>query len=343
MAENKMLSNYLILFMIFIILGGCASTINLPDVKSTLSPYFAEDKYKRVAVYVNNNRNDDLRHVEEEFIKALIKKGYSVPARSDLDLVLQEQNLQTGKITDNSAVTLGKLINVQSIIVVTLNEKEPKVSARMIDIENGEIVWIGNTSSGPYYFARARYLAKTIPPAEDPNNTFNESWDYSKAEGYHRLSFNPKDIETMLIQIKGYADKDTKQRIENAIISKLMENGYRVPSRSDLEAIIREHNFNLSKMSDKALTQIGKLLNSKSMIVVWMGKVGQIRSIKRSRGYHYEYGCTSTVRIIDLEKSEIVWTGSLFAQEIRTKKKRDTIYDTLTIRLVKSGLIPSRK
>ena len=55
------------------------------------------------------------------------------------------------------------------------------------------------------------------------------------------------------------------------------------------------------------------------------------------------YGSTCTIRAIDLEKSTIVWSGTLFANGWYGRNdKKDGLYDQLSKRLMESGLIPKK-
>ena len=59
--------------------------------------------------------------VEDEFVKVLIQKGYSLVSRSDIKLVVVEQQFQKSGLTDDNAVAMGKLLNVPAVMVVRIN------------------------------------------------------------------------------------------------------------------------------------------------------------------------------------------------------------------------------
>lgn len=360
MNKNMLFLNAIL--FILIVIAGCTPIVTQPNVKSTITPNFNNDKYKSVAVYVNDNENDRYRHIEEEFIKAMISKGYDIPARSDLSSIIKEQDFQNSNISDSSAAKLGKLIDVHAIVIVSVNfierydsvkrrvVKESEISARMIDVENGEILWIGKSTSGPYRFVKARYLAKSMPPSESPllEVKADKEWDLN-VHGKYEKSFNWKEIDKIIIQIKGLEnDKSTNHLAENEIITKLMENGYRVPTRSDLNAIFKEHDFNANMLSDKALSQIGKLTNTKALMVVWTGRIDKFDSYENedSRGRRYtvyKYGIPSSVRIVDLENSKVVWSGTFFFAEWGSKEWEESeFYQKFITGLVSSGLIPKK-
>jgi len=156
-------------------------------------------------------------------------------------------------------------------------------------------------------------------------------------------SFDWSNVTKMIVQVKGLEKKEAC-KIEDELIAKLMENGYRVPSRSNVEAIIAEQNFNTSMLSAQALTSLGKLSNTNTMMIVWMGEINKIGddSITVMNKKQYHYGSTCAIRVVDLEKSNIIWSGSLFADGWYTGSDSKKLYNELTTRLVASGLIPKK-
>ena len=107
--------------------------------------------------------------VEDAFLTSLLAKGYTAPTRSDLDRVLKEQNLQRSGITEKSAARVGKILNVPAVMIVSVTEVSVEarkavpgagkkggpglafevkgaVSARLIKVETGEVLWIGSHS-----------------------------------------------------------------------------------------------------------------------------------------------------------------------------------------------------
>ncbi|MBY0277839.1 penicillin-binding protein activator LpoB [Candidatus Binatia bacterium] len=116
------------------------------------------------------------RSVEDEFIRALLSKGYTVASRSDVDALLDEVKFQQRSgFTDRDAAKLGKALNVPAVLIVTIGdvgttsrkvrvfgERSPQrvdftratVGARLVDVERAEILWTGS-SNGEYATERA--------------------------------------------------------------------------------------------------------------------------------------------------------------------------------------------
>jgi hypothetical protein len=127
-----------------------------------------------------------LRRMEDSFTMEIIQKGYSVVSRSDVQRVLQEVNFQRNSgLTDSgdrTAAKIGKILNVPAIVLVGVNNvgehehytpassgytrrkdgqvsaysygpssimiSSAAVSARLIDVQTTDVLWIGQASSG---------------------------------------------------------------------------------------------------------------------------------------------------------------------------------------------------
>lgn len=86
----------------------------------------------------------DVLILNNRFQSELVKSGdYIVLERQMINDVLKEQGFQqTGCVTSECAVEVGKLLGVDKIIVGTIGRLESllTISVRMIDIETGEII-----------------------------------------------------------------------------------------------------------------------------------------------------------------------------------------------------------
>jgi hypothetical protein len=164
-----------------VMLVGCATP------RSVTSANFSPEKYGRVAVIAiaeQPNVNPGLlRRMEDEFTMEIINKGYSVVSRSDVQRVVQEMKFQNDSgLTDGRAAKLGKILNVPGIVLVGVNnvgEREKiipassgyyrdkkgrvsayssdadsmiissaAVSARLIDVQTTDVLWVGQASGG---------------------------------------------------------------------------------------------------------------------------------------------------------------------------------------------------
>ena len=105
-------------------------------------------------------QTDQQRLVEDEFVQALLAKGYSVASRSDVEAIVKEQRFQRSGLTEGDAAAIGKMLNVPAVLVVRVTEASaqnvmaPKtrryvtevratMGARLIGVESGSVWWIG--------------------------------------------------------------------------------------------------------------------------------------------------------------------------------------------------------
>jgi len=184
---GKLLS---ILGLSSVVLAGCAGidmdnlvkalTPKPPEANAQLSPSFHSAGIAKVAVFVEEPREfrglrPAMRTVEDNFIGALMAKGYAIASRSDMDVIMKEMHFQNAGMTDVDAAKLGKMLNVSAVLVVSAtdyqvsrvntpsylrpkknsNEPPPEpeyetragIGARLISVQQGEILWVGRYSA----------------------------------------------------------------------------------------------------------------------------------------------------------------------------------------------------
>jgi PBP1b-binding outer membrane lipoprotein LpoB len=79
----------------------------------------------------------------------LLGKGYSVIERERIDTILEEQKFQRSDITTtNGAARAGHVLNIPAAVMTDIQVKRDRVdmTMKMVDVETGEIVWIGQTT-----------------------------------------------------------------------------------------------------------------------------------------------------------------------------------------------------
>ncbi len=96
------------------------------------------------------------------FTMELMKRGYAVIERSKVQSVLKEQEFQASEITtDEGAARAGKVHNVPAVMLINVPKYKSKMemSAKLIDVEDATILWIGtgtgNTGKGLATFVGA--------------------------------------------------------------------------------------------------------------------------------------------------------------------------------------------
>lgn len=155
------------------LIAACTTTYDPLMPRVTTSPRFSPQVYDRIAIYVENNNDNRrsynrgasgaLREVEDEFMRAVIENGYTLAARSDLDQILREQELQQSSYTETAIAQRARAINVSAVIIVSINgqtttrftpalyqrgvnyyRSEASISARMISAELAQVVWLSS-------------------------------------------------------------------------------------------------------------------------------------------------------------------------------------------------------
>ncbi|MBN1361889.1 MAG: DUF799 family lipoprotein [Sedimentisphaerales bacterium] len=88
--------------------------------------------------------------VAEFFTMELFQKGYRVMARSEMKQILEEQEFQASAITTNEdAARAGRVLNVPAVLLVSIpkyGSEKMEMSAKLVDVETGEILWLGSGS-----------------------------------------------------------------------------------------------------------------------------------------------------------------------------------------------------
>ncbi|MGE5295862.1 MAG: hypothetical protein ACM3VT_13635 [Solirubrobacterales bacterium] len=81
----------------------------------------------------------------------LMKKGYMFIERKDVKAILKEQEFQASDLTtDVGAAKAGQILNVPAVMMIDIPKfkgEKMEMSAKLIDVENGTILWMG-TGSG---------------------------------------------------------------------------------------------------------------------------------------------------------------------------------------------------
>ncbi|MHC4574547.1 MAG: glycine zipper 2TM domain-containing protein [Planctomycetota bacterium] len=83
------------------------------------------------------------------FVGELLKKGYAPVERAQVQSILEEQKFQSSDITtQEGAARAGRILNVPAILVVSVPKfkEEMSLTAKIVDVEDGSILWLGSGS-----------------------------------------------------------------------------------------------------------------------------------------------------------------------------------------------------
>jgi hypothetical protein len=131
-----------------LVVGGCAT--GKGESYSLAGFNFAELDKVAILEVTGAVEGDTVKNQIGTFFEMeLIKRGYSPIERSQVQALLKEQEFQASDITSNTgAAEAGKVLNVPAVMLINIPkyEEEMSMTAKMVDVEDARILWIGNGS-----------------------------------------------------------------------------------------------------------------------------------------------------------------------------------------------------
>jgi hypothetical protein len=335
--------------------------------KATPAANFKPAELKKLAVIVTAgdsivipkggpNLTNLQRLVEDAFLECLLAKGYTLAARSDVGSVLQEKSFQESG-ESKQAAAVGKLLNVPAVLLVRVTdlsgEKQPKnplttlratLSARLVDVENAEMLWNGtHTLSGPMnsWAGAGKVLQRT---AVELVEAFP---DKAKPVAVRPRLIDPKDVpklavvtvsgaQPMIVKGKKQAPEqsDLDRQVEDMFAQVLNEKGYKLVTRSDLKALIQEQAFQMSGLTDDNAVKVGKFLKVPLILLV-----GVTESTSETVAGAIPYGKTTKqtstlfaragvgARLVDVATGEVRWVHAEY--EVKQVDGKGGVVDLL--------------
>ncbi len=131
-----------------LIVGGCASGKG----ESYLRADYDFSKVTKIAVVeVSGAVHGEAvkNQIGDFFSMELMKKGYTPVERAQVQALLKEQKFQASDVTtDEDAAKAGKILNVPAVMLVNIPtyKEEMNMTAKIIDVQDGSILWIGSGS-----------------------------------------------------------------------------------------------------------------------------------------------------------------------------------------------------
>ncbi len=131
-----------------LVAGGCATGKGESQVRAD----YDFGKLTKIAVIeVTGSVHGDAvkNQISDFFAMELMKKGYTAVERAQVQALLKEQKFQASDVaSDEGAAKAGKVLNVPAVMLVNIPtyKEEMNMTAKMIDVEDGSILWIGSGS-----------------------------------------------------------------------------------------------------------------------------------------------------------------------------------------------------
>jgi hypothetical protein len=179
-----------------------------PKTLTKLAVILAGEQQQRPLSRQPAQQSDQQRLVEDEFVQALMQKGYRLVSRSDIQALAQEQQFQRSGLTESNAVAVGKLLNIPAVLVVRItdfgtdSQRDPRnggrpvtvaratIGARLVNVETGLIWWTRSHTasdavadrggSGEVLAAAAKNVAESFPPVKEAAAPSNAGRDDPK-------------------------------------------------------------------------------------------------------------------------------------------------------------------
>ncbi len=87
--------------------------------------------------------------ISDFFVMELLKKGYAPIERAQVHALLKEHEFQASDLTSSEgAARAGRILNVPTVLIVNIPrfKEEINMTAKIIDVEDGSILWMGSGS-----------------------------------------------------------------------------------------------------------------------------------------------------------------------------------------------------
>jgi hypothetical protein len=142
----KIVVNVLIIAVLFI--GGCSS--GRAESHSRAGYNFSMiDKVAIVAVEGAVKSEPAKNQIADLFAMEFLKKGYAPVDWAYVKALLEEQELQASELTTEAgAAEAGKILNVPAVLIISIQHfgDEIAMTAKLVDIQDDSILWLGSGS-----------------------------------------------------------------------------------------------------------------------------------------------------------------------------------------------------
>ncbi len=131
-----------------LIVGGCATGKGESYAKAGFN-FSGLDKVAVLEVSGAVRGDAAKNQIGDFFAMELMKKGYTPVERGRVQALLKEQEFQASDITSSEgAAKAGNILNVPAVMLINIPtyKEEMNMTAKMIDVQDGSILWIGSGS-----------------------------------------------------------------------------------------------------------------------------------------------------------------------------------------------------
>jgi len=137
-----------VLIIAFLFIGGCSS--GRAESHSRAGYNFSMiDKVAIVAVEGAVKSEPAKNQIADLFSMEFLKKGYAPKEQASVKAFLEEQGFQASDLaTEAGAAEAGKILNVPAVLIISIPHfgDEIAMTAKLVDIQDGSILWLGSGS-----------------------------------------------------------------------------------------------------------------------------------------------------------------------------------------------------
>jgi len=138
----------IVVFVSLLIAGGCTT-----GTSTARSDYDFSNVHKIAVVDIFGPLNNEgvKNQIGDMVAMQLLQKGYAPVERSQVITILNEQKFQrdSNSTPEQDAIKAGRIMNVPTVIIVNVSKfsgEDVALSIKMIDVQDGSILWVGSGS-----------------------------------------------------------------------------------------------------------------------------------------------------------------------------------------------------
>jgi hypothetical protein len=133
--------------------GGCAKG---ESYKRANYDFSKVDKVAIVDVVGDIGGDAAKNQISDFWSMELLKKGYTPVERAQIQSLLKEQQFEVSGVTsDVDVVKAGRILNVPTVMIINIPDfgETMSMTAKMLDTQDGSILWLGSGTGGTHKMA----------------------------------------------------------------------------------------------------------------------------------------------------------------------------------------------
>lgn len=132
------------------------------------------------------------------------------------------------------------------------------------------------------------------------------------------LTFNPSAYATLGIYLENQSgtrfEGGVLRSLEDEFMRAVLQGGYSLASRSDIERLVREQRLQSSGVTEEAIARLGRTLNVPAIIIVTINSVSTTRrpapAIYNPQLQYFRTVAEISARLVGAERGEVLWLAS---------------------------------